>query len=89
MVKNVTIDELATIPQERRRYGWVVVCMVRSSARRGRRTWNALHVIGFFPGYDDAIAFVGAVTQRAGYKYDVCPFEDGNPIGMPEPFKPS
>jgi hypothetical protein len=78
----VTIDELAQVPQERRRYGWVAVHMVRSSGR-GRRTWLALCVIGFFPERDDAIEYANH-AKSSGLKVDVCPFDDLNPIGIPK-----
>jgi hypothetical protein len=75
---HVTFDELAQVPIERRRFGWVVVSMVRSGAVgiRGPTHWVPLAVIGFYKSRDDAIAAIGG-RKHAGYKYDVCPFDDG------------
>lgn len=80
--RRVTIDDLARVPQERRRYGWVAVHLVRSTGR-GRRTWLALCVIGFFPERADAIDYANE-AKRYGVTVDVCPFDDLNPIGIPK-----
>lgn len=80
--RRVTIDDLARIPQERRRYGWVAVHLYRSSGP-GRRTWLPLCVIGFFPERADAIEYADE-AKRMGVKVGVCPFDDLNPIGIPK-----
>lgn len=76
-MKHVTFDELAQVPAERRRFGWVVVSMTRSTGR-GPRRWVPLWVIGFFPSRDDALEF--AQKKQVGYRFDVCPFDDGSPV---------
>lgn len=88
MTPHVTLEEIAQVPQERRNYGWVVVTMVRRTGR-GRRSWEPLHVIGFYDA-ETAIAIAAdPSSRRAGYKSFACPFDDGNPVGIPAPFKPS
>jgi hypothetical protein len=73
-----TFEQVAAVPNERRRFGWVVVCMARSSGR-GRRTWNAFGVVGFFAEARDAQAFIDATKKRNGYKHEAVPFDDGSP----------
>jgi hypothetical protein len=78
-LKHVSFDEIAQVPKERRRFGWVAVRLVRSTGR-GRKTWEPLYVIGFFPSRDDALEFIGE-QKATGVKYGVCPFDDASEIG--------
>ena len=74
----VTIDELAKVPKERRRLGWVLVRMVRSSGRTGPKTWDPLYAIGFFKTSDDAIAFGGGDKRSGKYRNAAIPIDDGD-----------